>query len=184
MPKLSKAERNAAARARTAAKRALLASSADTTPKPEAGTDTPATAEATTEAPKPGKATKKAGPVLHTVARSYGGSSPTFNSGYSKTALRLDIGAGSYTYRDDCFIRDLIAAYSGNAFARGNADAGNIRRSASHGFLAVLSDGTLQATAEALTYCLHSKPLQAGDKLKPADLQAVLKRAEANQPEA
>lgn len=173
----TKAERNAARKAkREADKAAKLAAQANAGGETETPTDTPTTETETAKPEAPAKSAK-AKPFRHDIAGSYAGDSPTFNRAKSRTPLRLDIGAGSYTYRDDCFCRDLASKYSGNAFARGNADAGNIRRAHAHGFLSQLDTGELQLTAEALLYIEAAKPLQPGDKLRDTDLRDTIKRA-------
>lgn len=102
----------------------------------------------------------------------YAGPSKTFNTSRSKTALNpRDI--GSFTDRDDAFIRRLCTQYAGNGeHARGGNDTGNLNRiSGNAGLLAVnVNANTFSITAKARNYVAKTKPIAAGGFITLAGL--------------
>lgn len=120
--------------------------------------------------------------AVHEIAPSYAGPSTGFNASRSRSTLRLDIGSGAFTYRDDSSLRDLIAKYAGKAFARLNVDAGIIRRLASAGVLTVSDNGsTLTVSPRGVAYAAGSKPLNAGDKIPLSTVAEIASRKAGKQ---
>lgn len=111
---------NVAAPKRNASKRTLSSKATGKPAKP-----------AKQAAEKPAKA-----PFELLGTSSYTGASPVFRGHYRKlSAIRLDLAASAYTDRDNAALKALHAKFGTRAFKRSDADAGIIRRLASHGYL-------------------------------------------------
>lgn len=125
--------------------------------------------EATTTAPAP-----VASAPAPAFVSSYAGPSKALNTARGKRE-RLDrtYVPGSFTYRDDAFLRDLIAQYARNPFSTNALDKKQCERLHGAGVLAFVSadDDTMRVTDRGANYAARTSPASNGSK--PVALSAI-----------